>query len=129
MKRVFAALILGLGLWLGANGTQTARAQVFNDCYINIEVAPDRYMRGKAYEIGQASRKIRVEFTKSFVKVVLPKGDRSIFLAIENTDCKAYCPKAKRIRQLKPGDERLLIHLLRAQEKQLIAQLENCGIK
>lgn len=129
MKKLISALILGGGLWLGSGSLQAVYAQVFNDCYINIEVAPDRYMRGKAYEIGRASRKIRVEFTKSFVKVILPKGERSIFLAIENTDCKAYCPRAKRIRQLKPGDERLLINLLRAQEKQLIAQLENCGIK
>ncbi|NIK72793.1 hypothetical protein FHS56_000279 [Thermonema lapsum] len=50
-------------------------------------------------------------------------------MAIGNTDCQAYCCKTKRIRQLKSGDERLLINLLRAQEKQLLAQIESCGIK
>jgi len=54
---------------------------------------------------------------------VIPKlTEGSIFLAIGNTACQAYCSKTKRIRPLKQENERLFANLLRAQEKQLVAR-------
>lgn len=98
------------------------------DCDFKVMIIKDRYLFGKAFLQNEKIRKTKVDFSSTLVKVWVPYGEKSVLLAIKNTNCRAYCSRAKRIRQLHSGDERLLIKLLRKRKKSLLNQLKACNL-
>ncbi|EAY27347.1 hypothetical protein [Microscilla marina] len=97
------------------------------DCDFKVMIVKDRYLFGKAFLKNEKIRRTSVKFTAKLVKIKVPYGKKSMLLAIKNTNCRAYCPRAKRIRQLHSGDERLLIRLLKKRKKSLLNQLNDCN--
>lgn len=99
------------------------------ECNFKLVIVKDRYLFGKAYLREENIKRMKVKFTSSVVNVRVPYGKKMILLAIQNTNCRAYCPRAKRIRQLNSGDERLLIKLLKKRKKSLLNQLGACNFR
>lgn len=98
-----------------------------NSCDFKVTIVKDRYLFGKAFLQQEGVRRIKVNFTSKLVNVWVPFRKKSILLAIENSNCQAYCPRVKRVRQLHSGDERLLIKLLKRRKKSLMNQLSACS--
>lgn len=99
------------------------------DCSFKVTIVKDRYLFGKAYLQEEGVKRIKVNFTPSVVNVFVPYQDKAILLAIENSNCRAYCPRVKRVRQLHSGDKRLLIKLLKQRKKSLMDQLSSCSFR
>lgn len=93
-----------------------------------VEVVDNLYLRGLAQVSSEGAKKVRVAFSPEIVKVLIPHKDQSIVLEILNTDCEAYCPKVKRVRQLNPGDEQLLRNIINKQKDQIFRQLKASGV-
>ncbi len=107
----------------------SSRAQNFSnndDCNFKVLIVKDRYLFGKAYLKQDRLKKMKVKFTSTVVKVNVPYREQSILLEIENSNCRAYCPRVKRVRQLNSGDKKLLIRLLKKRKKSLLDQLSAC---
>lgn len=119
----FVGLLLGLS-------TMTAYSQDLlsaQNCDFKILIIKDRYLFGKAFLQEKKVRKTKVDFSSTLVKIWVPYGDRSMLLAIKNTNCRAYCPRVKRVRQLHSRDKRLLIKLLKKRKQSLLDQLKACN--
>lgn len=92
---------------------------------VAIKVLENQYMKGKASVSDMPAKKVEVKFSPQVVTVKIPDGEKSILLEIENTDCKAFCPKEKRIRQLRVGDEKLLLNLIEENKAQIMKQIKS----
>ncbi|WP_299454376.1 hypothetical protein [uncultured Microscilla sp.] len=124
LKKLFFVLVV-LAVANTAGYSQELLAT--KDCDFKVMIVKGRYLFGKAFLKNEKIRRTKVKFTDKLVKVRVPYGKKSMLLAIENTNCRAYCPRAKRIRQLHSGDERLLIRLLKKRKKSLVTQLKACN--
>ncbi|OJJ16837.1 hypothetical protein BKI52_33575 [marine bacterium AO1-C] len=110
----------------------SGQAQSFassNDCNFKVLIVKDRYLFGKAYLKEEKLKRMKVKFTATVVNVNVPFREKSILLVIENSNCRAYCPRVKRVRQLNSGDRKLLIKLLKKRKKSLLNQLSACNFK
>jgi len=110
----------------------SSQAQSFSssdDCNFKVLIVKDRYLFGKAYLKEEKLKRMKVKFTATVVNVDVPFREKSILLVIENSNCRAYCPRVKRVRQLNSGDRRLLIKLLKKRKQSLLDQLSACKFK
>ena len=108
---------------------QAQEFEAATNCKFKVLIVKDRYLFGKAVLQQERVRRTKVKFTASVVKVQVPYREKSILLLIENTNCRAYCPRVKRVRQLHSGDKRLLVKLLKKRKKSLLNQLSACNFK
>ncbi|GAB4399040.1 MAG: hypothetical protein OHK0053_18600 [Microscillaceae bacterium] len=115
-------LILSFGFFGGfALFPSTSRAQTQP---FKVEVLENEFLLGQGNISPQATPQLKVQFGPQKVMVYLPYQSQTLILEIENTDCRAYCPKMKRVRQLHPGDEKLLKNLLEKEKAHIYAQLK-----
>lgn len=96
---------------------------------INIEVIEDQYLKGLCKLLNENKTKTQVDFSAKKVSVRMPINNKMVLMEFLNTDCKAYCPKAKRVRQLHKGDEKLLRNVLKKNTDVIVKQLEAQGLK
>ena len=107
-------------------GIVSARAQ---QCEIHIKVLEGRYMYGRAEKVRTATKadEITVKFTADFMEVTMPLDGDTYLIKVVNENCKAYCPVAKRIRQLHSGDEKLVINLFSERKGDILKQIRECS--
>jgi len=96
-------------------------------CDVKIEILPEQYMYGTVSEIKDEVRKIDVEFKDDVMEVFMPLNGKNYMLKVINENCRAYCKKQKRIRQLHSGDERLVKNLINSRKEDILSQLKRCG--
>jgi hypothetical protein len=118
-----------IGILLGFTTITGYSQDLLSDqnCDFKVLIIKDRYLFGKAFLQEKKVRKTKVSFSSTLVRVWVPYGDKSMLLAIKNTNCRAYCPRAKRVRQLHSHDKRLLIKLLKKRRESLLKQLKACN--
>lgn len=104
-----------------------AKAQ---SCDIEIKILEGRYMFGKAVKMNsnKTVKKMEVDFTSEVMEVVMPVDGQNYLITVINQDCQAYCTKAKRVRQLHSGDEKLVINLFKDKKEEILAQVRECEI-
>ncbi|MCK5370923.1 MAG: hypothetical protein KAQ62_20305 [Cyclobacteriaceae bacterium] len=105
----------------------TAKAQ---ECDIQIQILEDKYMFGQAsiMDDKEPVKKMKVNFTSEVMEVVLPVDGQNYLIKVVNQDCQAYCTKAKRVRQLHSGDEKLVRNLFKNKKEDILAQIRACKI-
>lgn len=98
------------------------------ECDIQIEILEDRYMFGKAFILNDKApvKKIEVSFTSEFMEVVLPMDGKNYLIKVVNEACQAYCSRAKRVRQLHSGDEKLVKNLFKDKKEEIEGQIQEC---
>jgi len=121
---LLSVFILSVTVSLSSQAQNFASA---NDCKFKVLIVKDRYLFGKAYLKEEKLKKMKVKFTATVVNVNVPYREKSILLVIENSNCRAYCPRVKRVRQLNSGDKRLLLKLLKKRKQSLLNQLSACS--
>ncbi|NJL14258.1 MAG: hypothetical protein HC913_15440 [Microscillaceae bacterium] len=89
-----------------------------------VEVLENEFLLGRGNISPQVAPQLKIQFGPQKVMVSLPYQSQTLTLEIENTDCRAYCPKMKRVRQLHPGDEKLLKNLLEKEKAHIYTQLK-----
>ena len=106
----------------------TAKAQ---ECNIQIQILENKYMFGQASTMDdkEAVKKMEVNFTSQVMEVVLPVDGQNYLIKVVNQDCQAYCTKAKRVRQLHSGDEKLVKNLFKDKQEDILAQIRACEIQ
>lgn len=106
------------------SASQLSRAQ----CNVQIEIMKGRFMVGEAtlLDTKTPSKKIEVKFSTNFMKVIVPADGQNYQIMVENHDCKAYCTKAKRVRQLNSGDEKLVKNLFKQKQSDILQQINTC---
>ncbi|GEM_PF-3152138 len=97
------------------------------NCDIQIEILPEQYMFGTAKEVKEEVKKIDVQFKENTMEVFLPIDGKGYLLSVLNENCKAYCKRQKRVRQLHSGDEKLVKNLIKGRESDIARQLKSCG--
>ena len=104
-----------------------AKAQ---ECDIQIQILEDKYMFGQAsiMDDKEPVKKMEVNFTSEVMEVVLPVDGQNYLIKVVNQDCQAYCTKAKRVRQLHSGDEKLVRNLFKNKKEDILAQIRACKI-
>lgn len=105
------------------------KAQSSSEVPVKIKVVEGRYMKGVGKLDKTKTNKTRVSFSENMVQVLMPYNDKTVLLNIVNSDCKAYCPRVKRIRQLHLGDEALLKNLIKKEKENIVTQLKKSGLK
>ena len=102
-----------------------AKAQ---ECDIQIEILEDRYMFGQASVLNDDPpvKKIEVNFTSEFMEVVMPMDGKNYLIKVVNEACQAYCSRAKRVRQLHSGDEKLVKNLFKSKSDDIQFQIKEC---
>ena len=105
----------------------TAKAQ---ECDIQIQILEDKYMFGQASTMDNTEpvKKMEVKFTSEVMEVVLPVDGQNYLIKVVNQDCQAYCTKAKRVRQLHSGDEKLVRNLFKDKQEDILVQIRACEI-
>lgn len=108
--------------------TFSVQAQQPESCDIQIEILPDRYMFGilKNTQAADAKDKINVDFMSDVMTVMIVHEGKSYTIEVENENCQAYCKKAKRVRQLHSGDEKLVKNLIKDRKDDIIRQVMRC---
>ncbi|MCK5470843.1 MAG: hypothetical protein KAI99_20110, partial [Cyclobacteriaceae bacterium] len=93
-----------------------AKAQ---SCDIQIKILEDKYMFGQATKMDndQPVKKMEVNFTSEVMEVVVLVNGQNYLINVINQDCQAYCTRAKRVRQLHSGDEKLVRNLFKDKRK------------
>lgn len=99
------------------------------DCDIKIEILEDKYMFGQVSKLAdaQSSKKMVVEFNNEFMEILLPVEGETYLIKVVNENCQAYCTRAKRIRQLNSGDEKLVKNLFKDKKEDILAQIDRCN--
>ena len=59
----------------------------------------------------------------------MPVNGQNYLIRVTNQDCQAYCSKAKRVRQLHSGDEKLVKNLFKDKKEEILAQIRECEKK
>ena len=105
----------------------SAKAQ---SCNIKIKILEGKYMFGKATKMNsdQSVKKMEVSFTSEVMEVVIPVDGQNYLINVINQDCQAYCTRAKRVRQLHSGDEKLVRNLFKDKKEDIVAQIRACDI-
>ena len=98
------------------------------ECDIQIEILENRYMFGQAMQLNNDApvKKIQVEFTSKFMEVVMPIDGKNYQIKVVNEACEAYCSRAKRVRQLHSGDEKLVKNLFKDKKDDIQFQIKEC---
>lgn len=122
MKVIFIFCLLSLGLYTFSPLKAQSKSP------FQVEVVDNLYLLGLAQVTTEVAKKVQVKFATDVVRVQIPNGSQSILLEILNTDCQAYCPKVKRVRQLYPGDEQLLRNIINKQKNLIFTQLQKSGV-
>ena len=88
-------------------------------CDIQIKILEDKYMFGQATKMDndQPVKKMEVNFTSEVMEVVVLVDGQNYLINVINQDCQAYCTRAKRVRQLHSGDEKLVRNLFKDKRK------------
>ena len=107
----------------------TLFAQTIQKESVKIKVLENEYMFARGFVEEKIVKKTEVKFTPEIVKVFIPYNNNVITLEILNSDCKAYCPVVKRIRQLTPKDDKLLKNVIEKEKANILAQLKAKGVK
>jgi hypothetical protein len=117
-------LILTIALFVSRTFVQA------QECDIQIQILEDKYMYGQAVKLdsGEELKKTTVTFTSENMEVMLSLEGQNYLISVINEDCQAYCTKAKRVRQLNSGDEKLVINLFKTREKEILEQIRACSI-
>ena len=102
-----------------------ARAQA---CDIQIQILENKYMFGQAEKMENSPtvKKMEVSFNSDFMEVIMPVEGQNYLVKVINQNCKAYCTKAKRVRQLHSGDEKLVRNLFKDKHDEILAQIQQC---
>lgn len=98
------------------------------ECDIEIQILQDKYMFGKAEKLqaGDPVKKMQVTFSSDFMEVVMPAKDGNYLIKVVNENCQAYCSRAKRVRQLHSGDEKLVRNLFKEKQDDILSQIKSC---
>ena len=106
--------------------TTSLRAQ---SCDIQIQILEDRYMFGEAQKMENSEpvKKMQVNFSEEFMEVVMPVEGQNYLIKVINQNCQAYCTRAKRVRQLHSGDEKLVRNLFKDKQEDIINQIKSCN--
>ena len=99
-------------------------------CDIQIKILEDKYMFGQATKMDsdQPVKKMEVNFTSEVMEVVVLVDGQNYLINVINQDCQAYCTRAKRVRQLHSGDEKLVRNLFKDKKEDIAAQIRACDI-
>ena len=97
-------------------------------CDIQIKILEDKYMFGIVEKLqGQAPvRKMQVTFSAEYMEVIMPVDGENYLIRVVNENCRAYCSRAKRIRQLHSGDEKLVRNLFEDKQEDILSQIKSC---
>ena len=100
-------------------------------CDIKIQILEDKYMFGQAELLtnSPAVKKMEITFGKEFMEVILPVEGQNYLVKVVNEDCQAYCSRAKRVRQLHSGDEKLVRNLFKDKHDNIASQIKACQLK
>lgn len=100
------------------------------ECNIQIQILEDKYMYGHAVKLdsGEELKNTTVNFNSENMEVMLSLEGSNYLISVINEDCQAYCSKAKRVRQLNSGDEKLVKNLFKSREKEILEQIKSCKI-
>lgn len=98
------------------------------ECDIQIEILENRYMFGQATLLNNEPpvKKLEVEFTNEFMEVVMPIDGKNYLIKVVNESCEAYCSRAKRVRQLHSGDEKIVRNLFKDKRQDIHNQIKAC---
>ena len=121
MKRLFILTTVLISV------VSLAKAQ---ECDIQIQILENKYMFGLATKMvgSETVKKMEVKFTSELMEVVIPVDGQNYLIKVINQDCQAYCSKAKRVRQLHSGDEKLVRNLFKDKQEDILAQIRECEI-
>ena len=99
------------------------------DCDIQIEILSDKYMFGQAEKIenSEVVKKMQVQFYDEFMEVIMPIDGENYLIKVVNQNCQAYCTRAKRVRQLHSGDEKLVRNLFKNHHDDIVSQIKSCS--
>ena len=99
------------------------------DCDIQIEILSDKYMFGQAEKMhnSEVVKKMQVQFSADFMEVIMPVDGQNYLIKVVNQDCQAYCTRAKRVRQLHSGDEKLVRNLFKNHHDDIVSQIKSCS--
>lgn len=97
-------------------------------CDIQIQILEDKYMFGQVQKMEDTSpiKKMKVSFNSEFMEVILPIENQNYLIRVVNENCQAYCSRAKRIRQLHSGDEKLVRNLFKEKQEAIVQQINGC---
>lgn len=100
------------------------------NCDIQIQILEDKYMFGQAekMENSEEVKKLTVNFDKDFMEVVMPVEGQNYLIKVINQDCQAYCTRAKRVRQLHSGDEKIVRNLFKQKQDDILSQIKECQL-
>jgi len=100
------------------------------NCDIQIQILDDKYMFGHVEKIDNSKtvKNLEVNFTSELMEVVMPVDGQNYLIKVVNEDCQAYCSRAKRVRQLHSGDEKLVRNLFKDKKEDILAQIKECKI-
>ena len=118
-----------LKLFLIAAFVMFSLAAQSQSCDIQIQILENKYMFGQAEKIDNSEKikKMEVTFNSEFMEVVMPVDNQNYLVKVVNQDCQAYCSRAKRVRQLHSGDEKLVRNLFKDKYDDIVAQIQECG--
>jgi len=100
------------------------------NCNIQIQILEEKYMFGEAEKATDTKvvKKLEVNFTSEYMEVIMPIKGQNYLIKVVNQDCQAYCTRAKRVRQLHSGDEKLVRNLFKDKHDDIVAQIKECKI-
>lgn len=98
------------------------------NCDIKIKILEDKFMFGQVSKMDNkiSVKKMAVSFNDEFMEVVFPTDGQNYLIKVINQNCQAYCTRAKRIRQLNSGDEKLVKNLFKDKQEDILAQIREC---
>ena len=104
----------------------TVRAQ---GCNIEIQILEDKFMFGEVLKMDKSEpvKKMQVNFSEEFMEVIMPVDGENFLIKVENQNCQAYCSRAKRVRQLHSGDEKLVRNLFKDKREDILRQIKACN--
>jgi hypothetical protein len=119
MKKAFVVTSILLYSFLSAKSQH---------CDIQIEILKDKFMFGQVTKMDEnkSVKKIAVEFNNEFMEILLPLEGENYLIKVINENCQAYCTRAKRVRQLNSGDEKLVKNLFKDKQEDILAQIKAC---
>jgi len=71
-------------------------------------------------------KKMEVNFSEEVMEVVMPIDGQNYLIKVVNENCQAYCSRAKRVRQLHSGDEKLVRNLFKDKQEDIVEQIKKC---
>lgn len=97
-------------------------------CDIQIQILEDKYMFGHAKKMENSDlvKKMEVNFSEEVMEVVMPIDGQNYLIKVVNENCQAYCSRAKRVRQLHSGDEKLVRNLFKDKQEDIVEQIKKC---